>query len=56
MEVFPCNTPWLERVSHVLSHLGHLGLSTDPPVLVTQLLMLALLLVVVTDLLKVWPR
>jgi hypothetical protein len=55
MEVFPCAAPWLERVSHVLGHL-HLGLSTDPPVLVTQILMLAGLLVAVTDLLKVWPR
>jgi hypothetical protein len=55
MEVFPCNAPWLERVAHVLRHL-HLGLSKDPPVLVTQLLMLTGILVAATDFLKVFPR
>jgi hypothetical protein len=56
MEVFPCGAPWLERVAHVLRHL-HLGPSSDPPVLVTQLLMISGTVVAVSDFLKVWgPR
>jgi hypothetical protein len=54
MEAFPCDASWPERVAHVLRHL-HLGLSQETPVLVTQLLMLAGILVALADFLKIYP-
>jgi hypothetical protein len=52
---FPCKGSPLERAQYVLSHL-HLAPSSDIPVLATQLVQLTTMLVLVTDLLRVWPR
>jgi hypothetical protein len=53
---FPCDAPVWTRAWHVMTHL-HLGLSHDPPVLVTQLAMLAGVIVALADVLKTWrPR
>jgi hypothetical protein len=53
---FPCDAPVWVRAWHVMTHL-HLGLSSDPPIFVTQLAMLVGVVLAVVDVLRVWrPR